>query len=210
MALAWAVICPAAAIAAQCFKAMPCQDWLRVSSNPIWWQCPQIGQSTACFLTLPAVFLVWSIPCVVVKFHAVLGNLVLSFCFLQLLGAMARGSKGGPSDPGGMLGGHYDMIRRRLKFSHIHPRVGYALLPIIVIIILSGLWFANAPCWMWFAVALYSGVLCSITVLLRRAGCVFATFQTIWGPDPALPRSQMAQTWWATARPGDLMNRGGD
>ncbi|WP_171179098.1 cytochrome B [Ruegeria sp. HKCCD8929] len=210
MAPAWAFICPAAIIAARYFKIMSCQNWPRVLSNPIWWQCLRIGQRTACFLTLPAVFLVWSIPGVVVEFHAVHGILVLSLCFLQLLGAMACCSKGGPSDPGGMSGDHYDMTRRRLKFKRFHRSNGHVVLPLIVITILSGLWFANALCWMWFSVTLYSGVLCGITLLLQRAGCAFATFQTVWGPDPAFPRSQMAQTWWATARPGDLMNRGGD
>lgn len=205
MVLGWAVICPAAILAARYFKIMPGQDWPRVLDNPTWWHVHRIGQSAVCLISIPALVLIlWGggdrpevLP------HRVMGYLVLCLAALQVLGALKRGSKGGPTDPNGPAGDHFDMTPRRIAFETVHRVCGYAALALLVPTVLSGLWFANAPRWMWLAIGLYWLALAACAIRLQRAGRAYDTYQAIWGPDPDLPGNRRAQQGWATVRPAE-------
>lgn len=118
---------------------------------------------------------------------------MLALALSQFASAALRGTKGGPTSPapdGNLRGDHFDMSPRRRRFEHLHKSGGLLAVGLSVVAILTGLWQANAPVWMWGALCLWwLGIGLWVLVLERRVGA-FDTYQAIWGPDPALPGNQ--------------------
>ncbi len=192
MVLAWGVLVPIGVLAARFFKIVPWQDWPRQLDNRVWWITHRVLHYLAAALTLGGVSLVLNS---FASFggsgrHALFGWAVVLLALGQFLGGWLRGSKGGPTDPapdGSLHGDHYSMTRRRLVFEHLHKTGGYLALLLASSAIITGMWRANAPLWMWLAIGLWWALLALAFVLFQRAGRATSTYQAIWGPDATHP-----------------------
>jgi hypothetical protein len=118
--------------------------------------------------------------------HALMGYAVLAFGALQFVAGWFRGTKGGPSEPD-MRGDHYDMTPRRIAFEAVHKTVGYLAIALSAGTILTGLWAANAPRWMWLAITLWWAGLLATALGLQARGLYVSSYHAIWGPDEAHP-----------------------
>ncbi|MGL4239726.1 MAG: cytochrome b561 domain-containing protein, partial [Beijerinckiaceae bacterium] len=107
---------------------------------------------------------------------------------------------GGPTEPS-VRGDHYDMTARRRAFEHLHKSAGYLALALGVAAIVTGLWQANAPRWMWIALAAWWGLFLAAFVALQRRGLAFDTYQAIWGPDACHPGNARRPIGWGVRRP---------
>ena len=67
--------------------------------------------------------------------------------------------------------------------------------------ILTGLWLANGPVWMWLCLGLWWLVLAMVATVLQRRGWAIDTYQAIWGPDPLLPGNRRAPIGIGIRRP---------
>lgn len=202
MVLAWGILAPLAVLVARYFKVMPGQDWPRELDNKTWWRGHWMGQGVVVLLTLFGLGLILAVPREA-GVHGVLGYVLLCLLALQILLGVFRGSKGGPTAPapdGSLRGDHYDMTPWRIMFEWAHKLLGYAALVLSVIVILAGLWEANAPRWMWGGMGLWwSGVLAG-AVILQRQGRAIDTYQAIWGPDPTHPGNRRRPIGWGINR----------
>lgn len=192
MTLAWAFLVPLGVVIARYFKVTPRQDWPNVVDNRLWWYSHLFCQNTAIVLTIVAIVLIgltrdflW-----VGSYHFMLGWLIAILAISQLIGGLLRGTKGGPTDPrpdGSIRGDHYDMTARRLAFEAIHKTAGYLVLTLAQISVLTGLWQANAPHWMWLGLALWWSALLLVVNWCQRNARRMDTYQALWGPDSKHP-----------------------
>lgn len=206
MVAAWGGLVPVGILAARYFKVLPGQDWPREVDNRVWWAAHRLCQYGAGALMLAGLALVWTGDAARAP-HAALGWSALALAGVQFAAAWTRGTKGGPTDPapdGSLRGDHYDMTRRRLAFEYTHKFAGYAALACAVAAILTGLWHANGPRWMWAALALWWAGLAAAAILWQRRGMALDTYQAIWGPDPRHPGNRRAPIGFGVRR------RGGD
>ena len=212
MTVAWGVLAPSAVVAARYLKVMPGQDWPRELDNKTWWHCHWMGQVLAYALSLLGLGLILgggASEGVNALLHQWLGYSVLALATLQILLGVFRGSKGGPTAraaDGSLTGDHYDMTSWRLKFELLHRVFGYIALLVGATAIVSGLWAANAPRWMWIIIANWWVALLILSTVLQRRGHAFDTYQAIWGPDPDLPGNRIPKTGWGTRREDHKMN----
>jgi len=205
MVAAWGVLAPLAVLVARFFKILPGQDWPRDLDNQFWWRSHWMGHVGVLALTALGFSLVLPLNVSGVKLHNVLGLLLLAMMVVQILLGLYRGSKGGPTAPapdGSLRGHHYDMTPWRLRFEALHKSLGYAALALAVIVILTGLWSANAPVWMWLALGLWWAGLIATFVAMQKRGMAVDTYQAIWGDDPAHPGNQRPDPGWGVRRPG--------
>jgi hypothetical protein len=79
------------------------------------------------------------------------------------------------------------MTLRRLVFERVHKSVGYAALGLSAAAVLTGMWQANAPHWMWMLIPGWWIVLVAVFVAFQRRGRVIDTYVALWGPDPSHP-----------------------
>lgn len=192
MVVAWGVLVPLGIFIARYFKIAPGQNWPETLDHHFWWNTHRICQYSACILMVLGVALILAAPPLTTLPgpHHLLGWTVLALALLQVLGGIFRGTKGGPTEPaadGSLRGDHYDMTPRRLTFEYMHKGAGYLALLLSVGTILSGLWQANAPNWMWMVIALWWITLGAASFIVQRRGMAIDTYQAIWGPDPTLP-----------------------
>lgn len=200
MVVAWGLLVPLGVIAARFFKVLPRQNFPSVVENLLWWRAHLFSQIFALVLMGVGLWLVLmrdhsATVTPSAWLHASLGWAVLAFGAMQGLSGAFRGSKGGPTDPRGRLrGDHYDMTRRRLIFERVHKTVGYGALGLSAAAVLTGMWQANAPHWMWLVIPGWWLFLMVVFVALQRRGMVVDTYVALWGPDPTLPgnRPRMA------------------
>ncbi len=188
MVAAWGVLVPLGIFIARYFKIAPGQDYPKRLDSHFWWNTHRICQYTACALMAAGVWLILSdrSPDTLPGPHWWLGWCVLSLAVVQLLGGLLRGTKGGPTSPE-MRGDHFDMTPRRLAFEYVHKAAGYVALALAMVTIMSGLWQANGPNWMWLTLVLWWSALAVAAIILQRRGMALDTYQAIWGPDPKLP-----------------------
>ncbi len=208
MVLAWGVLVPVGVLAARFFKILPGQDWPRQLDSHAWWLTHRIFHYVAGLLTLVGLALVLRglVSLGSSGIHAVFGWAVVVLACAQFLGGWFRGSKGGPTDPrpdGSLRGDHYDMTPRRLAFEYLHKTGGYTALAIAMLAIVTGLWRANAPLWMWLALAVWWVSLAVIGATLQRAGRAVDTYQAIWGPDTRHPGNARRPIGIGIVRPGE-------
>jgi hypothetical protein len=206
MVLSWAVLLPLGVIIARFFKVTRSQDWPRQLDNKFWWHGHLSLQYGGGVIMLAGVVLIWlsgsGDPQAVL--HRWLGYVVLGLGLVQFLAGWFRGSKGGPSDAQ-LRGDHYDMTLRRRVFEHAHKGFGYGALLLGVATILTGLWMANAPRWMWLSLGLWWFMLLVVFAMLQKRGPPIGSYQAIWGPDKAHPGNNR------TPKPalGETMSSGG-
>ncbi|MEM7720402.1 MAG: cytochrome b561 domain-containing protein [Pseudomonadota bacterium] len=199
MVLGWGVLAPLAVLIARFFKVLPGQDWPREVDNLVWWRSHWMGQSVVLGLTAIGLSLVWPINFSAMTLHNWLGLVLIAFLFLQVLLGVFRGSKGGPTEPD-PRGHHYDMTKWRHMFEALHKSLGYAALVLAVVVILTGLWKANGPVWMWGMLGVWWVVLIAAFVALQKRGMAIDTYQAIWGADPKHPGNQLPQPGWGVRR----------
>ena len=202
MVLAWGILAPLAVIVARYFKVLPGQDWPRELDNQFWWRGHWMGQGLVVLLSLFGLGLILAVA----KeggLHGKLGYMLLCLMSLQILMGIFRGTKGGPTAPakdGSLRGDHYDMTPWRVMFEWSHKLVGYAALILAIIVILFGLWEANAPHWMWIMIATWWVSLLVVVVVLQAKGRAIDTYQAIWGPETRHPGNRRKPIGWGIFR----------
>ncbi|MEO1722222.1 MAG: cytochrome b561 domain-containing protein [Pseudomonadota bacterium] len=200
MVLAWGALFPLGVLVARYLKVTPKQDWPRELDNKTWWHAHLALQYTAgaaMILGLVLILLTEGGS----STHAHLGWVIAGFAALQFLAGWFRGTKGGPTEPS-LRGDHYDMTRRRLAFEYFHKFAGYGLLGLAAWGIVSGMWLANAPVWMWLGLGLWWVGLVAVFVAWQRRGLAVDTYEAIWGPDPSLPGNRRRPIGWGIRRRG--------
>ncbi|MEM7695962.1 MAG: cytochrome B [Pseudomonadota bacterium] len=204
MVLAWGVLAPLAVIAARFLKILPWQDWPRELDSHVWWRSHWIGQSVVVLLSVVGVALVASFNPATMTLHNWLGYTLLLVLCTQVILGLFRGSKGGPTalaPDGSPRGHHYDMTPWRLTFEALHKTLGYGALALAAAVILTGLWKANAPVFMWLAILLWWALLGVVFTRLQQRGMAIDTYQAIWGDDPKHPGNQRPRPGWGMRRP---------
>lgn len=201
MVLAWAILLPLGVLIARFFKVLPRQNWPEHCDNRFWWLSHLTLQYVGGGVMLVGLILLVSQHGVrgLASPHAVLGYALLGLGAFQYLGGWLRGSKGGPTEPV-LRGDHYDMTPRRVAFEYLHKALGYTALALSVATILSGLWQANGPRWMWLVLGGWWSIWLSAFVVFQRLGRAFDTYQAIWGPSPCHPGNQRAPIGWGIRR----------
>ncbi|MCV6594294.1 MAG: cytochrome b561 domain-containing protein [Silicimonas sp.] len=203
MVLAWGILAPLAVLVARFFKVMPGQDWPRELDNQTWWKAHWMGQGAVVVLTFCALAMVMPPNLSEISLHTGLGAGLILLLALQVALGLARGSKGGPGAPapdGSLRGHHYDMTPWRLIFEAAHKTIGYGALALAMVVILTGLWKANGPVWMWLVLGLWWSGLIFVFMGLQRRGMAVDTYQAIWGPDPAHPGNRRPAQGWGMRR----------
>lgn len=202
MVLAWGICLPLGALIARYFKIRPQQDWPAVLDDKAWWHGHRLFQYSGVVAMTVGLVLVWGYSdqsSAAIWLHALLGWAVLVAGWLQMLGGIARGSKGGPTDAQ-MRGDHYDMTTWRLVFEHIHKRLGWTAIVLTIPTTLIGLAIANAPRWMVMVMLLWWVGLALLGFALQRRGLCIDTYQAIWGVDPSMPGLRRPVTGWGVKR----------
>lgn len=192
MVVAWAFCIPFGIISARFFKLWPGQDWPHTLDNKTWWHLHRTLQYAACGLMVVALGLVLVAPRehVLVGPHRWYGWTVLALVTAQIIGAILRGTKGGPTEPhrdGSLRGDHYDRTWRRRAFEAVHKAIGYSALFVSVGAVWSGLWQSNALRWMWLVIGLWWVILAVLYAVLQKKGFAVSSYHAIWGTDEQLP-----------------------
>ncbi|MEM7042582.1 MAG: cytochrome b561 domain-containing protein [Pseudomonadota bacterium] len=214
MVLIWAFLFPTGILAARFFKILPGQDWPRKVDNARWWHTHLATQYTGGVLLLVglglALYATGTSQGVVVDWHHILGWIVAVLAAWQFLGGWLRGTKGGPTDPaadGSLRGDHYDMTPRRRAFEYAHKIGGYLALLMACVAVVTGLYTANAPRWMWLGILGWWGLLLGIAVWLQAKGFARDTYEAIWGPGAEHPGNRLRPIGLGVRRSGDPVER---
>lgn len=212
MVLAWAVLLPLGALVARFYKVTPRQDWPRKLDDRHWWHGHRWLQWSGAGAMAVGLWLAWGqrpgagaggvvgVSGAAAQAHAWAGWAVCVAAGLQIAGAMARGSKGGPTDAQ-LRGDHYDMTPWRRGFERIHKSLGWLSIVAAIGVTALGLVVADAPRWMAAVLALWWALLVAAFVVLQKRGRCIDTYQAIWGPDRAHPGNRVAPTGWGVRRP---------
>ncbi len=199
MVLAWGILAPLAVLIARYLKVIPGQDYPAKLDSRIWWNCHRFGQVGAVLLMFVGVGIILQSGGAksttgTLWLHTWLGWTMASFGVLQVGSGFLRGSKGGPKDPRGMRGDHYDMTVRRIVFEVVHKGLGYGILVFAAMTILTGMWQANGPVWMWIVVIGWWIVLLAVAWFFQRLGMAMDSYRAIWGPESPMPRMVSQRT----------------
>jgi hypothetical protein len=192
MVLGWGVLLPLGALLARYFKVLPKQNWPTELDNKLWWHGHQALQWAGVLVMSVGVGLAWGQgggANAAAQWHALGGWALVLLGWLQVAAALARGSKGGPSDPKApdLRGDHYDMSPRRIWFERWHKGLGWLVLLAAWGLIALGLFLVDAPRWMALTLAAWWLALAGAAWHWQRAGRCIDTYQAIWGPDPIHP-----------------------
>jgi hypothetical protein len=207
MVLAWGVLLPLGALVARFFKVLPKQPWPQELDNRVWWnthRALQWGGVAVMGIGLAFVSSRAAHPPppvgALAQTHTWAGWVLCATGALQVLGALARGSKGGPTDAQ-MRGDHYDMTPWRLAFERLHKSLGWAAVFAGAVVIVMGLVLVDAPRWMLLVLALWWLAFAVAFVLLQKRGRCIDTYQAIWGPGLQHPGNHLQPTGWGVRRP---------
>ena len=203
MVLSWGILLPLGVLAARFFKVIPGQNWPQVLDHKAWWYAHRALQWSGVGIMLVGMWLGWGhrgSAGQLAQFHTVVGWSVCAIGIFQIVGGLARGSKGGPTDTS-MRGDHYDMTPWRLNFERLHKGLGWLAVMAGVAVIASGLQLADAPRWMAVVLALWWLALLMLFVWLQLNGRCIDTYQAIWGPDSRHPGNQRKPIGWGIRRP---------
>ncbi|CAM4019834.1 cytochrome b561 domain-containing protein [Deinococcus marmoris] len=185
MLTAWVLVLPAGILIARFFKVTARQGYPRVLDNRLWFKAHVVMQYAGVICTTLGLALAWfhtgrlnlSMP------HTLLGLGAVALGWLQIIWGVRRGSKGGPTDPAGMRGDHYDMTPHRWVFEWIHRGGGYLALLLALGAAWSGLRLVNAPGWIGWILLLFPLLFATAFWLLsRQRWRVTSSYTAIWGP----------------------------
>ncbi|MET3498317.1 cytochrome b561 domain-containing protein [Variovorax boronicumulans] len=203
MVLSWGVLLPLGALLARFCKVLPSQDWPRALDNPFWWHAHRLLQCSGVLAMTVGVAVAWlgaQGAGGLARIHAAAGWALCLAGWAQVVGALLRGTKGGPTDRE-MRGDHYDMTPWRLVFERVHKTLGWLSLVAAIAVTALGLVVADAPRWMPIVLCLWWMALGGAFVALQRRGCCIDTYQAIWGPDAIHPGNRMPPVGWGVRRP---------
>lgn len=203
MVLAWGVLAPLGVLIARFWKITPGQNWPHELDNRFWWRSHLILQWGAfvAFLAGLTLILMNDQHTPAGWWHRAAGWGLAGLASAQILLGLFRGSKGGPTDTE-MRGDHFDMTPWRRMFERTHKSLGYLLLLLGVFGVVTGMWSANAPVWMWLFITVWWTTLFVIFARMQALGKAIDTYQAIWGPSPELPGNQMKPIGWGVTRRG--------
>jgi hypothetical protein len=202
MVLAWGVTLPLGVLTARFLKVLPKQDWPRELDNKLWWHAHRILQYSGVLFMLLGAGLVWGRAeglTFNARLHGWLGYVVIGMGIFQIFAGLARGTKGGPTALE-LRGDHYDMTNWRKTFEWVHKSVGYLAIVSSVVVILLGLFAADAPRWMLLTLLLWWFCLIVGFVIFQKQKLCFDTYQAIWGPDSLHPGNHMKSMGWGMVR----------
>jgi hypothetical protein len=210
MVMAWGILVPLGCLVARYYKVLPRQDWPNALDNKLWWHGHRVLQTLAIAMMTVGLYLALAgatgNPGAFgtahgqgAAVHRWLGWGVVSVAWLQLVGGMSRGSKGGPTDAS-PRGDHFDMTHRRVVFEWAHKTMGWVAVLASIPTILLGLAVADAPRWMPMALAAWWLGIFACMVRLQRQGRCIDTYQAIWGPDESLPGNRRPPIGWGIHR----------
>lgn len=203
MVLSWGVLMPVGALVARYFKVSAHQKWPHELDSKGWWHSHRVLQSLGiCAMTI-GVFLVWGQSprnTLAASAHAWGGWALVTLGWFQVAAALARGSKGGPTDKG-LRGDHYDMTKYRLWFERLHKGLGWLGILAAVAVITLGLKIVDAPRWMALALSAWWFTLAYLSLRWQQNGRCIDTYQAIWGPDPKHPGNRIQPIGWGVRRP---------
>ena len=201
MVLGWAVLIPIGVLWARFWKIAPGQDFPHQLDDKRWWNAHRWLQIVAVVLSIVAVILVWKSGPLSesTQVHRYLGWSVFVAGLWQSVHAMARGTKGGPTDTT-MRGDHFDMTGKRLAFERIHKSLGWLALMVAVATVVTGLIASDAPRWMFAGISAWWTLLVVAFIRWQRAGHAVDTYQTIWGIDDTLPGMKREPIGWGVRR----------
>jgi len=212
MALAAGVMMPLAVLITRYFKILPSQDWPRELNRRFWWISHLVlayGASVVAAGALVPVFMAWPDGANhLAHGHALIGWLVIAMLLALLINGWQRGSSGGPGKPApgtlgplhGVAGDHYDMTARRRWFERTHKLLGYLLLAVLFVGVLSGLWRASAPRWTLVLLATWWVMLLLLALRWERQGRCIDGYQAAWGPSMAHPGNRIPELGWGSRR----------
>lgn len=217
MVVAWIVILPLGVLIARFFKVLPRQPWPETLDSKNWWHLHRALQYSGIAIMTVAALLAASnadLGHSAFPLHGLLGWFVVALGWLQVVGGLLRGSKGGPqAGTDGrwhmiMRGDHYDMTRRRVIFEYVHKAAGYLAVVLAPLVVALGLHAVAAPSWMgwWIAAAWIGGL--SIFAWLQRSGRCIDTYQAIWGPSRDHPGNRRSPIGWGIRRFEDQTRSG--
>lgn len=217
MVIGWVILLPLGILIARFFKVTPRQSWPHRLDNKFWWlshltlQYSGITVMTAAVvLAVSHTGLMWS----ALPLHAVLGWVLVGLGWLQLLGGVLRGSKGGPQRIGSSepitisCGDHYNMTARRVVFEYAHKTGGYLALVLVPIVVVLGLHLTEAPRWMYAVIGASCIGWLLIFAWLQWSGRCIDTYQAIWGPSRAHPGNRVRPIGWGIRRFDNSMRPG--
>ena len=201
MVLAWGFVLPLGVFFARFFKITRRQNWPHHVDNKLWWHVHLTTQYIGGMLMLAGFGLVLLTGAGAARWnaHGLVGYAVVALGVSQFVAGWMRGSKGGPTEAT-LRGDHYDMTRRRRIFEYVHKTFGYVALLLGAGAIVTGLWHANAPRWMWGALGGWWCIFLAAFIWLQQAGHAIDTYQAIWGPDPRHPGNGLKPIGWGVRR----------
>ena len=202
MVLAWGVLMPLGALVARFFKVLPSQGWPRELDNRVWWHLHRGLQWSGVVLMTVGVVLAFNHgggASALARWHTWAGWVLCLAGWMQVAGALLRGSKGGPTEPQ-LRGDHYDMTAWRRGFERVHKALGWVAVAASAVVIVLGLVIVDAPRWMLLVLCLWWFVFATVFVVLQARGRCVDTYQAIWGPDPAHPGNRVPPTGWGVRR----------
>ena len=218
MVFAGAVLFPVGVVLARYYKVTRGQSWPEVLDNRFWWNGHRLTQYAGVALMTGALGVLWA-DCSGGESagwscrrdrstaHVLVGLAVLAAGWLQIVLGLMRGSKGGPTDPsadpddpGTWRGDHYDMTPRRVRFEWTHKLLGYLTLALAMVAIVTGLVHADAPRWMFLALAAWWSILAAWAVRMQRQGRNIDTYQAIWGLGSDHPGAKRKPTGFGIRR----------
>ena len=211
MVLAWGLLSPIMIVIARYYKVTPRQDWPNHLDNPFWFLMHRrAGYWIAGIATCGLVAAMWNNEELrrLNSVHSVCGWLLFALGWLQVISSRARGTHGGPVNPftrkarppAEWPGDHFSMTRRRIVFEHTHKALGWVLQFASLIAIITGLYKADAPRWMWISIVAWWVLVAIACGILQAQGRCIDTYQAIWGLDPALPGNRRRPIGWGIRR----------
>ncbi len=193
MVAAWGVLVPLGILIARFWKVWPGQQWPKELDNKIWWHSHRFGQTIAVFIMTIGAYLAWQsgghpgVNASAANIHAYIGWLLVLLGWLQIVGGLLRGTKGGPTEPS-MRGDHFDMTPRRRAFELVHKALGWTSLIFAFFTIIIGLIMVDAPRWMPLCLMAWWVLLAGLAWRWHKQGKCIDTYQAIWGPQVSSSR----------------------
>ena len=215
MAIGSGVMMPLGVLVTRYCKILPWQDWPRELNRRFWWFAHQVTAYGGALAALAALVLAFvSQPedaDHLASGHALIGWLSLAMLLALVINGWQRGTTGGPGKPApgtlgplhGVAGDYYDMTGRRRWFERTHKLLGYLLLAVFFVALLSGLWRAGAPRWALLLLAAWWVALLLLALRWERQGRCIDGYQATWGPSMAHPGNRIPELGWGSRRYSD-------